>query len=709
VDTGSGRNAGWVFAAVTVVPALLAMAWLLPGLPLLLAHRFDALPMLLIFVPLGAVLCYVALRRLPSAWPADARRAAGSASQTARASWMPWWAVAGTVAVAVIFAAWQVWMRTEQVIIIRDPGTYLQVGYWIAHHGSLPIPQSLGAFGNAKGLSFTSMAYFPRGTGIVPQFMTGYPMVVAGAVWLGGLSAALVLTPLVGGCAILSFGGLAGRMAGPRWAPAAAAVLALSLPQQYTSRTTFSEPLAEVLLFGGLSLLADSFVIGNAGKAGKAGKADRILAGLAGLALGLTILVRLDGLSDILPVVPFLGILVAARRRQAIPFGAGAVIGVAYGLLDGYLLSRPYLDLEAPSLHPLALIAIAVVLLTVVVALVSRNARLRQALVKRKPALTRLPDVAAVLVVLMFVAFAVRPLVQTVAGETDPTSIAYVAELQKLAHLPIDGKQQYYQDSLYWVIWYIGVPAVLMGALGLALLTRRSVQALLTWRDPEKAIRVWALPLMIALWVIATVLWRPAVEPDQPWASRRLVPFVLPGIILGAIWASAWLKERAGTGRYVQAATAWCCMAALVIPTVWTTFGISLTPRPTANGMAFKRIGAGELGAVHGLCAAIGGDASVLILDQITGDRFAQVIRGQCDTPAAILISPTPEVLGQAVSAIARAGRHPVVLGEYATEFGPGADPKEIVNLLTTQEAHELTTAPTRTWRIHYTVWMTRP
>jgi hypothetical protein len=150
-------------------------------------------------------------------------------------------------------------------------------------------------------------------------------------------------------------------------------------------------------------------------------------------------------------------------------------------------------------------------------------------------------------------------------------------------------------------------------------------------------------------------------------------------------------------------------MAALVIPTVWTTFGISLTPRPTANGMAFKRIGAGELGAVHGLCAAIGGDASVLILDQITGDRFAQVIRGQCDTPAAILISPTPEVLGQAVSAIARAGRHPVVLGEYATEFGPGADPKEIVNLLTTQEAHELTTAPTRTWRIHYTVWMTRP
>ena len=134
---------------------------------------------------------------------------------------------------------------------------------------------------------------------------------------------------------------------------------------------------------------------------------------------------------------------------------------------------------------------------------------------------------------------------QTVAGETDPTSIAYVAELQKLAHLPIDGRRQYYEDSLYWVIWYLGVPAVLLGAFGLAALARRCTKALLTWKDPSGAARVWALPAMIAIWVIVTVLWRPAVAPDQPWASRRLVPFVLPGLILGAIWAATWLKDQA--------------------------------------------------------------------------------------------------------------------------------------------------------------------
>ena len=123
---------------------------------------------------------------------------------------MPWWAVAGTVAVAVAFAAWQIAERTEQIIYLRDPSTYLEVGYWIAHHGALPIPDSVAAFGGPHpGLGFASSNYYPRGTGIVPQFMTGMPLVLAAAVWLGGIPAALVITPLIGGCAVLSFGGLA--------------------------------------------------------------------------------------------------------------------------------------------------------------------------------------------------------------------------------------------------------------------------------------------------------------------------------------------------------------------------------------------------------------------------------------------------------------------------------------------------------------------
>ncbi|HTQ93456.1 MAG TPA: hypothetical protein VMK84_28565, partial [Streptosporangiaceae bacterium] len=66
-DAGPGR-AGWLFGAVTVVPAMLAAAWLLPAFPLLLAGRLSARPMVFMFVPLAAGLCYFAVRQLPAAW-----------------------------------------------------------------------------------------------------------------------------------------------------------------------------------------------------------------------------------------------------------------------------------------------------------------------------------------------------------------------------------------------------------------------------------------------------------------------------------------------------------------------------------------------------------------------------------------------------------------------------------------------------------------
>ena len=197
----------------------------------------------------------------------------------------------------------------------------------------------------------------------------------------------------------------------------------------------------------------------------------------------------------------------------------GLAAGVGYGLAGGYLLSRPYLDLVGPSLRPLGLIAAAVVVLTLAALAATRSRAVLNQLrrLRSSQRLTSWLPLAAAATVAVFAAFAVRPLIGNTPG-------------------------QYDQNSLYWVIWYIGLPAVLLGAFGLAVLASRGVKSLLTWTDPRATARTWALPLLIALWVIVTVLWRPAISPEQPWAARRLVPFVLPGLILGAIWASAWLS-----------------------------------------------------------------------------------------------------------------------------------------------------------------------
>ena len=78
--------------------------------------------------------------------------------------------------------------------------------------------------------------------------------------------------------------------------------------------------------------------------------------------------------------------------------------------------------------------------------------------------------------------------------------------------------------------------------------------------------------------------------------------------------------------------------AALVLPAVITTFGISYQDGPggfglVADGFAGKTTYAGEIGAVRGMCAAIGSNASVVIMSAGTADRMAQVIRGMCGAP----------------------------------------------------------------------------
>ena len=81
-----------------------------------------------------------------------------------------------------------------------------------------------------------------------------------------------------------------------------------------------------------------------------------------------------------------------------------------------------------------------------------------------------------------------------------------------------------------------------------------------------------------------------------------------------------------------------------------------------------------------------------------------------CDTPTAVLTKVTPATVSAVVTGIDGTGRHPILLAENSSELASyGGSPREVVNLLTTQEAHNLTTPPTRTWGIHYTVWLSVP
>jgi hypothetical protein len=684
--TGPPCTAGRLLGRLSVLPALLVMAWLLAGLPLLLAGAFTPVLMLVVSVPLAVALVVFGLRWIPDRWPGALPGPRPDGART------PWWAVAGVLAVAVVFGIHQLIYHSQQIIVLRDPAAYFQFGLWIAHHGSLPIPQARAAFGGAQhGLGFASAAFYQVGGSVVPQFMAGLPMILAAGFWSGGLGGALVLAPLLGACAVLTFGGLAARLVGPRWAPLAAMVLAISLPEQFTSRSNYSEPLAQILFLGGLCLVIDSL------QAGKAG--DRVTAALGGLALGLTLLVRIDGASDILLVIPYCGLLLIGRRRQGIPLLAGLIVGGIYGGLDGLVLSRPYLAAIKDSLLPLVLVAALVVVGTAVAVVVLW----RRGLPEVRGGW--LPNAAAALAVAVVAAFAVRPYFQTVRGHT---RLAFIGRYQRVEHLPIDPARQYSEISLHWVSWYLGVPAVLLGTLGAALLARRCLRG---------AMPAWTLPLLTFAWTIVATLYRPAIIPDHPWASRRLVPAVLPGFILLAVWACTWLTgwvRQHGYDRVIRAGLVSGCAAVLVVPAAITTLGLSFAPggplgiRPVSNGLAFRTTFSGEIAAMERLCAAIPRDASVVILGHQTS-HLTQDIRGMCGLPAADM-SPAPAAVMRAVRGIEQAGRTPVILsGSRAHLLAYGAAVREVMRLRSSEDPHSLVGPPGRPWPLRMNVWMSLP
>jgi len=759
------RVPGRAFAAITVAPALLAVAWLVPGTGLLLAGRLMAVPMVIIFVPLTVALCYFVMGRLPVSWPRFNEVDPDAPVAVRPRPDVPAVALLAMLAIAAGFGVWQAVFRSEQVFVSSDPGVYLQYGYWIAGHGTARIPVSAAAFGStglggAAGLDFASPGFAVSGGSITPAFLPGLPLVLAGGTWLGGLGGALLMPAVLGASAVLSFAGLVGRLCGAWWAVAGELVLAVGLPEVYTSRAPFSEPLVQVLLFGGLCLLIDSLVVRR-----------RVLAGLGGLALGLTVLASIASVGVLLPAFPVLAVLFVARRPQAGPFGAGLLLGVGTGLVSALVLARAYLSTLSAPLHLIGLCVLGcygLSALTLFLAIPAVRAWVRRILAYHvrvigfKGQVTLLPSLAGVaqwlalvLPVAVLVGLAARPFIQTVRGQADPAMIRAVAALQHAEGLPVDGLRQYYESSLHWVLWYLGAPALLLACAGAALLGRRFVEAVLEGRSrvsaagaPDSApnsapapgavsvVRLWGLPFVIVAWSVVTVLFDPSVVPWQPMASHRLAPVVLPGLVLFGVWMSSWLTARAsafGASRAALAVVGACCVLALALPPLVTTLNPGRPDSATASGASgasvaskltsrvqLRGVGAsatygGSIAAASALCAAIGPSASVLVTDASTAATFAPVIRGLCGQPAALVV-PGPSAaaptagLEQAVRSVQQAGRRPVLLGPTRSSVSlPGAVPRQAVSLRTAGDAELLTGAPTGTWPVTYSAWLSVP
>ena len=376
-------------------------------------------------------------------------------------------------------------------------------------------------------------------------------------------------------------------------------MLALCLPEVYAARAPFGEPLVQVLLLGGLCLFIDALEVRSS-----AGDRGRALAGLGGVALGLTVLVSAASFGVLLPVIPVVMVLLVARHPAGLPFGLGLLGGAGTGVAAGKVLASSYLAGFSAAQGRLLDVCVGGFCLAagLAVPLVHPGPRSRVRRVclvnVRLPWFGGSPVVlpslggvaqwlALVLPAVVLVGLAERPFVRILGGQ-------------------LSGLRHYQQFGVYWAAWYLGVPALLLACAGAAALGRRAVRAVLDGGAfasgaPGTPLRLWALPLLVVFWSSVTVLWDPFEAPWQPSASRRLVPVVLPGLVLLAVWALSWLASHAaalGASRRVVAAVAGCCVLAVAVPGAVTTLG----PTVTASG-PYR---AGRFRAGHGVGDAAG-------------------------------------------------------------------------------------------------------
>ena len=537
----------------------------------------------------------------------------------------PGWSTALSVAVAAGSGLWAALTHAEHVVLRRDAGSMALYAHQLATAHGLPVDPSLAALGGAAALAdpnvtLASPAFYQVGDGadavVVPQFLPGAPALYSLGDWAAGWSGLFVVPALVGAFAVLAFAGLAARTVGARWAPLAAAVLALAQPVLHAHRSTYSEPPALLVVLGAASVLVAAL--------GASGRTAARLGGGAGLLLGACGFVRIDFLREVAVLVPVVALLLALRhpaaRALAAATGAVSLLAVAAALVT----SRPYLGTIAASLVPLVVGLLALTAVSALVLRLVRSGRPARWGPLRSPRLgTGLAAaLAAVLVVL-----ASRPLWLVVRQDPEDPGSKLVAALQLAQGLAVDGGRTYAEQSVTWTAWYLGWPALVLAGAAAVVLLRRLVAAV----QAGGPLPAWTAPYVVAIGSTLLTLYRPGITPDHPWADRRLVVVVLPAVVLLSVAALAELVRRAGGTRPpLRATTAAVGALLLVLPAAAATLPV-----------ATQRTERGEPAALARACASFAAGDVALAVDPRSRNEWPQLLRGSCGVPTASIVVAT--------------------------------------------------------------------
>ncbi|MBN9621060.1 MAG: hypothetical protein J0H43_15225, partial [Actinobacteria bacterium] len=537
-----------------------------------------------------------------------------------------------TLVMIELLVAW-IWLNLhhygQMITVYRDPAVYALRGWWLTTHSSplVDVSSAAHAASGVPGALTSAAAFSVDGTHAYPQGASLSPGLFAIAGRIGGLRVMLASNLLIGAVALLIFYALTRRIIGSVWGMVPVVIIALSMPMVYFSRETYTEPTAMAADLGGLLLLLVA-----CGKAGESRIRRWALFGAAGATLGISAMARIDGWLAVTGAVVGLGLAAifapSSERRSrlrmgVVAFAVGAAVTSGLAWYDLAVNSKFYFRDLFSDARKIVLLSIAATVVVLLVTLVPFGSTRR--LIDR---FARPVSVAGFWVTLLVCAvLASRPLWLTARAPAAPVSIAAMTGRQKALGLPIDPTRTYAELSANWFGWYLGWPAAIAAAFGLAVLVYTALR-----RFDPKLLIVGACLIISALLYI----YNPNITPDQIWAARRFVPAIFPAAALFAGYAVYWVA-RSRRWRILAVPLAVGLMVA-------TTFHWG----PLFGAREFD----GELAQVDSICSAVqrvGGPEPHVIVTAGAGGTgsWGPTLGIVCHASVVSVLQPTAAELAQ--------------------------------------------------------------
>lgn len=418
-----------------------------------------------------------------------------------------------------------------------DSTMYLSAGVHLARHGSLEVPDRIGAeldplerHRNFPSVGLLGTGPFIRLAGgllkrnrddprAVPAFFPLAPVWVAFFTSLGDLRAGPLVAPFFEALAVWAVALFAAEAAGVAAGVATWLLLVTNFAFWWYGRFLLSEPLATFLLWGGLVELA---------KARREVRGALVLAGFALAASGF------------------------ARTEVLVLEGAAAVLIASWDVPGMAAIKR-----LLPGIAAWLAVSICVALQ------VAANPSHHQAYFATDLAFARLrlsllwgagsPEMVAAAVLVLVALSGILALRKGgKAGRYWLKGASVLAVGAALGLYAILGGDFSPGRGMRWIAAYLGFPVLALGALGVVQLLRGK------FRIPSLGVLIWALAA-----VVFTV--NPHVALKQPWAIRRFLVEVIPGLlVLAGLGAGSLMGPGTARRRRVACAFAIVLVAAFL-------------------------------------------------------------------------------------------------------------------------------------------------